>query len=237
MTDTANLKIPLLAASQAQKHVTMNEALTRIDAALQLRVASRSLMSPPVSIEGDVYIVATGSDQEWGGRDGEIAFATGNGWSFLNPQAGWKIWVADEARWACFDGTVWWDNVLASSLSGASFRAEVLEFDFAFSGAGTMIDTDVSIPSASSVMAVTGLILEGFNGGLTDWALGVEGAEGRYGSGLGKDAAAWLRGLTGQPQTYYEDTALRLVANGGDFGDGRVRFCIHMMQFELPRSD
>ena len=35
MTDTANLLLPLLQAAQAQKHVTVNEALLRLDALVQ----------------------------------------------------------------------------------------------------------------------------------------------------------------------------------------------------------
>ncbi|MEP5760620.1 MAG: DUF2793 domain-containing protein [Litoreibacter sp.] len=237
MSDTANLNLPLLASSQAQKHVTMNEALTRIDAALQLRVVSRGISTPPTPTEGEVFIVGISAQLGWAGKEGQLAFAIGNGWDFIAPQAGWKIWVDDEARWACFDGIDWMDNVVASSVSGASFRAEVLEFDFTFTGAGGVIDTDVSIPAGTSVMAITGLILDAFDGTLSDWSLGVAGSDGRYGSGLGKAADAWIRGLTGQPQTYYADTPLRLVANGGDFGAGRVRLCVHLMQFGLPRGD
>ena len=46
MDETANHKLPLIRASQAQKHVTHNEALLTLDAALQLSVASRSLSNP-----------------------------------------------------------------------------------------------------------------------------------------------------------------------------------------------
>ena len=42
MADTTNLTLPLLAASQAQKHVTVNEALTRLDGMVQLTLRSRS---------------------------------------------------------------------------------------------------------------------------------------------------------------------------------------------------
>ena len=40
MVKTANLELPLVQAAQAQKHVTVNEALALLDAAAQLRLAS-----------------------------------------------------------------------------------------------------------------------------------------------------------------------------------------------------
>lgn len=54
-----NLALPLLAASQAQKHVTHNEALLALDALVHLSVASRGLVEPPAApTEGERYLVA-----------------------------------------------------------------------------------------------------------------------------------------------------------------------------------
>ena len=47
MTDTSQLKLPLLQPAQAQKHVTVNEALVRLDGLAQLVMQSRSLTIPP----------------------------------------------------------------------------------------------------------------------------------------------------------------------------------------------
>ncbi len=46
MTDTPHLALPLLAAAQAQKHVTHNEALAMIDALVHLAVKER-FTGPP----------------------------------------------------------------------------------------------------------------------------------------------------------------------------------------------
>jgi len=54
MTDTPHLGLPTLAAAQAQKHVTHNEALHRLDALVMLAVADRDLAAPPAApAEGD----------------------------------------------------------------------------------------------------------------------------------------------------------------------------------------
>ena len=47
MTDTVNLGLPFIEGSQAQKHVTHNEAIRTLDCLVQLSVESRALTSPP----------------------------------------------------------------------------------------------------------------------------------------------------------------------------------------------
>ena len=48
MTDTTpNLAWPVIAAAQAQKHVTHNEALHRLDTLVHLAVLDRGLAAPP----------------------------------------------------------------------------------------------------------------------------------------------------------------------------------------------
>ena len=49
MTNTPNLSLPYLATAQAQKHVTVNEALSQLDGLVQLSVLDRDLASPPGS--------------------------------------------------------------------------------------------------------------------------------------------------------------------------------------------
>ncbi|MEM7470051.1 MAG: DUF2793 domain-containing protein [Pseudomonadota bacterium] len=236
MSETTNLKLPFIAPSQAQKHVTVNEALARVDAAVQISAISRGLSSPPVGpSEADTYLVSVGGTDAWLGADGEIACFVNGGWHFFAPVEGWRIWVADEALCLTFDGTDWRANVLAQSPSGAAVRAEIVEADFALSG-GTLEDSNVIIPAQTSVWGVTGRVLSDITGSLSDWSLGVDGFESRYGTGLGLATGSWLRGLTGQPLTYYSDTPLRLSANGGSFSGGSVRLSLHLMRFDLPEA-
>ena len=49
MSDTIHLGLPHIAASQAQKHVTHNEALRMLDALVMLAVKDRDLSAPPGS--------------------------------------------------------------------------------------------------------------------------------------------------------------------------------------------
>lgn len=67
---TARLALPYLAAGQMQKHVTLNQALSRLDALVQLSVRSRSLTAQPAApADGDLYILPTGrTGEDWSSR-------------------------------------------------------------------------------------------------------------------------------------------------------------------------
>jgi hypothetical protein len=117
MSETPLLGLPLLAASQAQKHVTHNEALGLLDAFSQLAVASRALASPPASpADGDRYLVATGASGDWTGEEGKVALRFSGGWRFMAPRTGWRMYVVDEAKLLVFDGTAWADTLTVPDL-------------------------------------------------------------------------------------------------------------------------
>lgn len=114
MTVTPNLQLPYIAASQAQKHVTHNEALRVIDALAQLAVIDRDLTSPPDEPEeGDRYIVAADPTGGWAGRANQIAAWIDGAWQFSAPRPGWLAWVLDEGILAVWDGSAWNDSAAA----------------------------------------------------------------------------------------------------------------------------
>lgn len=95
MTETTHLGLPYLAAAQAQKHVTHNDALSRLDAVVQLAVIDTALSAPPGSpAEGDRYIVADGATGAWAGHDGEIAAFIDGAWVLLAAKPGWVAFDA-----------------------------------------------------------------------------------------------------------------------------------------------
>ncbi len=67
---TPHLSLPYLAAAQAQKHVTVNEALALLDALTGCAVLSRALAAEPAApSEGDAYLLPAGSaGADWEGR-------------------------------------------------------------------------------------------------------------------------------------------------------------------------
>jgi hypothetical protein len=108
MDATSNLSLPFIVAAQAQKHITHNEALRALDAVVQLAVLDKDLAAPPGSpSEGTRYIVAAGPAGAWAGHADSIAAFQDGAWAFYDPQAGWRAWVADEARLYLWSGSAW----------------------------------------------------------------------------------------------------------------------------------
>ena len=103
-----NHSLPFLLASQAQKHVTFNQAIVSIDNLLMLAVKSRNLASSPTSpTEGDRYIISAPSSGEWAGKVGQIAAFNNLGWVFYPPKPGFICYVADENAVIFYDGLEW----------------------------------------------------------------------------------------------------------------------------------
>jgi Protein of unknown function (DUF2793) len=107
-TDTPNLSLPLIAAGQAQKHITHNEALMQLDRLVQSKVIARTFAAPPASpMQGDSYIVAATPSGTWAGRATEIAtFDTGI-WSFAAAAAGMRVYVLAEQALLAYTGSSW----------------------------------------------------------------------------------------------------------------------------------
>lgn len=109
MTDTtANLDLPRILPAQAQKHVTHNEALQLLDAAVQLVVQGFDAVAPPeTGSEGEVWALGAGPTGAWDGQAGKLAFRTETGWLFLTPRAGWRAWGRTEADLRIWHGDGW----------------------------------------------------------------------------------------------------------------------------------
>lgn len=235
MTDTPRFRLPLVAPSQAQKHVTVNEALGRIDALSQLVLQSVSETTPPGTlIEGSAFMVGVGGVNAWAGEDGRLAVVLGGGWVFVDPVEGMRAWIADTAQFAVWTGSVWSSLGLPVSPSGAGMDLRSIEIDHVL-GAGATSTTAPFIPSGSLVFAVTGRVVADITGGAASFELGVAGqSSNRYGSGIGVTTGSWLRGVTSAPVAYYADTALTLTATGGSFAGGSLRLVAHLAEFSLP---
>lgn len=110
MTDTPRLLLPELSASQAQKHVTHNDALLQLDAFLCCNIADRTLTAPPASpADGDTYLVKATATGTWAGQDGKIAYAIDGGWRFYAPFIGLYVFVANESAILVYTASGWTD--------------------------------------------------------------------------------------------------------------------------------
>lgn len=231
MSETAQLGLPLVQASQAQKHVTVNEALARLDGLTQLVLGSVTVTTPPVATDGAAYGVPAGATGDWAGQEGKIAIWSNGGWVFATPQTGWRGFVIDEGVPVVFGGD-WVRNAWAISPNGAASAFHVVEFDHVI-GAGSSASTSVEIPQYAMVYAVTGRVITEVTGP-TSFEVGVAGATNRYSSGVGLSVGTWFVGITGQPVTYYANTPVVLTATGSDFTGGAVRVALHYYLPSVP---
>ena len=102
------LSLPLLQPSQAQKHVTHNEALMQLDALTQLAVESADQAGPPADPAlGERHIVGNSATGDWAAHENEIALWEGQIWRFVAPQPGWRVDVAPTGQSLRFDGSSW----------------------------------------------------------------------------------------------------------------------------------
>jgi len=233
MTETPVLSLPLLAPSQAQKHVTVNEALSRIDGLAQLRLMSVSLTTPPAAApEGDVYAVPPGATNEWAGQDGKVAIRVNGGWVFAAPQRGWRALVLDQGVSALWDGDQWRLGAMTLTPSGATFSMKSIEVDVTLVAGGNAV-SPILFPARAIGFGVTGRVTETITGTATAWDLGVAGDTQRFGNGLGLSLNTWVNGPSA-PSVYWTPTPLEITAVGGDFADGTIRLVAHFAELSLP---
>ncbi len=103
-----HLQMPYIMPSQAQKHVTHNEALRMLDAIVQLSVDGTSLSEPPSSpVEGERHIIATGATGDWSGKDNQIAAFIDGAWMYFAPQEGWLAWDKSADKLLAFGNSAW----------------------------------------------------------------------------------------------------------------------------------
>ena len=124
MTETANLGLPFIDGSQAQKHVTHNEALRILDDAIQIAVLDATLVLPPSSpVDGERHIIASEAGGAWAGQGKAVATWETNAWRFLMPKTGWCVWsIADDAL-LVFDGSNW---ISVTAAGGIAFSSDNL---------------------------------------------------------------------------------------------------------------
>lgn len=199
------LSLPYIQPSQAQKHVTHNEALQLLDVLTQLVVANRDQTVPPVPpVTGTSHIVAPGGTGAWAGRDGEIATWDGAAWFFVAPQTGWQAQVTAEAQTVTWDGAAWGvqppelqnlDNVGIRTTADATNRLAVSAPATLFSheGAGHQLKINKSTGADTASL----LFQTGWSGRAE---MGTAGSD-DFSIKVSADGVAWATGVEIDPVT------------------------------------
>ena len=105
---TPKLSLPVIMPAQAQKHITHNEALERIDLFVQMTLEATDATSAPAAPqEGESWAIGSGATGLWSGQDGMIASFRGGGWLFVTPSEGWLAWDKSVSVLKVWSGGAW----------------------------------------------------------------------------------------------------------------------------------
>jgi hypothetical protein len=116
---TANLHLPFILPSQAQKHVTHNEALVVLDRLVQMIIEYEGSAPPSLPLEGQRFSVIGTPTGAWSGRAGSIAIFEDGAWLFAAPANGYLAWFKDAGAIKVFSGSAWIRPALPDTLTPA----------------------------------------------------------------------------------------------------------------------
>lgn len=104
---TAKLNLPFILPSQAQKHVTHNEALLTLDALVHLAIVAETSTPPASPMEGAVFLIGSEPSGPWTARQAQLATWQDGAWAFLQPKDGWRAWFVTDLSLKVFAGGLW----------------------------------------------------------------------------------------------------------------------------------
>lgn len=177
-SNSPNLDLPYLQPSQAQKHVTLNEAFRRLDILVLLKAQSASLSAPPASpADGRAWIVGSAATGEWSGEEDAIAAFQDGAWTMVAPDEGWAVFVIDTGRFLRFvpgagwmelaidaeafaDGTL--NRIGINASADTTNRLAVASESVLFNHDGSNVQLKLNKNSASDIASV--LFQQGFSG-------------------------------------------------------------------------
>jgi hypothetical protein len=202
MSQSTNLRLPYLAANQAQKHVTVNEALRFLDVLVQLSIKSAALSAPPGSpADGHRYIVGAAPTGAWAGHATHVAAWQDGAWAFHAPGEGWVAWNEATGAPLVYRAGAW-VNLFGGTFAGGLITelginaATDATNKFAFYGTNMLFNTAGSIDATFNKAAA--------------------GNDASFSFKTGFSARALL-GLLGG-----DDFTIKVSANGGTFFTGLV---------------
>lgn len=248
MNHTPRLNLPLLYSGQSMKEITHNEALLILDALVDPLVQAIGVNNPEdikeEIQEGGLYIIGKKPEKEFADHPNEIAQKISkslNGWRFLKPSLWMEVTHSQDGSKYCFNGNKWQKSkgknqqiieekieqnipqkpseILLEKEGGEYLKILHFREEFALNGSHT--NTTIKIPKFSIVIAVNVRVMTALTG-CSSFSVGVADEVTRYGSNLSPNKDTTNIGLTNHMQTYWQDTSIRITANGNNFTGGTL---------------
>lgn len=202
---SARLALPYIQPSQAQKHVTHNEALLRLDALAQLSVVGIDATTPPIAPQdGDTYSIGSSPGGAWTGQAGQLAYWQTAGWLFIAPQEGWRAWSAADATIFVYSNESWVavggplqniDGLGIGTTSDATNRLALISDASLFNHAGSGHQIKVNKAAATDTASL--LFQTGFSGRAE---MGLTGSD-AFEIKVSADGATWDNAVLLNPAT------------------------------------
>jgi hypothetical protein len=197
---SARLSLPYLAPAQAQKHVTVNEALRRLDAIVQLTVVSATTAVQPASpADGQIWLLPLGkSGAAWGAMSTDaLAYWRDGAWEQVAPKEGWLAYVQDSDQLLAFNGSSWGGpslqnlallgvNAAADATNKLAVSSPAVLFNHAGAGVQTKLNKNAAGDTASF------LFQTGFSGRAEFGLIGNDD----FTLKVSADGASWANALT-----------------------------------------
>jgi hypothetical protein len=202
-SQTSRLALPLIAAAQAQKHITHNEAIVLLDDAIHPAVLDAHRTAPPTSpAEGDRHLIKPTATGSWSGHDGEIAIFDQAAWRFLGLPIGSLLLVHDDRRLLCKTSTGWLaisqpqvDRMGVNATADATNRLTVSAISTLFNHAGTHHRVTVNKAGATDTASL--VFQTGYSGRAEIGTTGNDHLRFR----VSADGATWKTALSIDPAT------------------------------------
>ncbi len=216
---TINLEMPYILPSQAQKHVTHNEALQRLDAITQLTITATLSTPPSDPQEGTCYNIDASPTGAWTGKAGKLAFRQDGDWIFITPREGWHGWFLAEDGMKIHDGSGWaaYDAIGTPAMLGINTSADSTN-RLAVSAAASLLTHagsghQVKVNKSAAADTASMLFQSGWSGRAE---MGLAGSD-DFSVKVSPDGSAWTSALsiTGQGQVRMPQRPLVRATRGG----------------------
>ena len=242
MSKTERLGLPYILQAQAQKEVTHNQALNRLDVFVNT-VAEDIVDAPPTTAnDGDIYIVGDNPQGIFEGNVNNLAQFTGGSWTFYQPLNYMEVMIALLKQKFIFIANEWTllnsstilngdiDRTKSDRTNSKYLKIEDWQEDLNLSG--KVVSSKNIIPDHSLVIAVNIWVIEEITG-VPSFTVGVKEDPSRYGDKLKPTKDTTNIGMTYHPITYYYDTPITIMPNQMEFKSGMVRVSV---QYLKPRG-
>lgn len=242
---TPLLALPYLIADQAQKHVTVNEALNAIDRLMYLSFDARDVLEPPAApVEGATYSIGAQARGAFLGYDGYIAIWRAGQWAFHLPREGWRAWNIETHSFLVFSQNQWIAALAPSDdggtptspggsgavpddrvelIAGLTLYRELMSVNLDGANSNRVLSVDL-IPHHRMFLGVAVKVIRKIEG-TQSWRLGDYVSTSRYGHGLPVNVGTRVMGLSSPAYVYWADQPLVLnTEKNGVFSSGQIDF-------------